>query len=96
MPTNVAIKVVRDPRYRAVATCTVCSAILAQGPVASYPGLAAFALGLSMAGELAAGIGEVAAGFFARFHLGPGCPGGSIRLTIEELRPALAAAKARS
>jgi hypothetical protein len=93
VPRSVAaIKFVRDRRYRAVATCTVCRATLAQGPDASYPGLAAFALGLSMA----ANPGEAAAELICRFHLGPGCPGGSIRLTIEELRPAAAAAGASS
>jgi hypothetical protein len=81
---GLAVKLVRDRRFRAVATCTVCSAVLSQGPEASYPGLAAFALGISMGSVL----GEAAAQLFQRFHLGPGCPGGSIRLTIEELRPA--------
>jgi hypothetical protein len=87
-----AVKLVRDRRYRAVATCNVCNAVLSQGPEASYPGLAAFALGLSMAHEL----GGVSADLITRFHLGPGCPGGSIRLTIEELRPAPPAAGASS
>lgn len=91
MPRAVAeIKTVRDRRYRAVSTCTVCGAVLAQGPEASNGTLAAFALGLHIGAR--SGLDEL----ITRIHLGPGCPGGSIRLSIEELRPAPAAAGASS
>lgn len=63
---------------------------MAQGPTAAESYLAAYVLGLAMAGELV----DVHGGpinrvcIMSRFHRGPACPGGHIRLTIEELRPA--------
>ena len=79
-PNRLAIKVVPDRRYRAVATCTACGAMLAQGPEASYPHLAAYALGISM-GIVLVSPTEI----ISRFHRGPACPGGSMKITIEQL-----------
>lgn len=78
---GLAVKLVPDRRYRAVATCTACAAILAQGPEASEEHLAAYALGLSMGVELR---GRASSAVQA-FHRGPACPGDSIRVEIEEL-----------
>lgn len=81
MPRSVAaIKVVLDRRYRAVAICTVCHATLAQGPEASFEHLASFALGISMGIQITSAEELVGA-----FHRGPACPGGSMRIAIEEL-----------
>jgi hypothetical protein len=56
--------------------------MLAQGPEASREHLAAYALGIAM------GVGAVSVEqLFSAFHRGPACPGGSLRITIEELAP---------
>jgi hypothetical protein len=78
------IRLVRDPAFRAVATCTVCGATLAQGPTGAEPHLAAYALGMAMGIELCCG--EPSS---APFHLGPACAGGLLRITIEELKDAI-------
>jgi hypothetical protein len=78
-----AVKLVPDRRYRAVAKCTACGEILAQGPEASAEHLAAYALGLSMGVELRGRVSKV----IQAFHRGPACPSDSIRVEIEELSP---------
>jgi hypothetical protein len=81
VPRSVAaIKVVLDRRFRAVAICNVCQSTLAQGPEASAEHLAAYALGITMGIEITS-----AEDLIARFHRGPACPGGSMRIAIEEL-----------
>lgn len=76
----VGVKIVCDRRFRAVATCKVCKATLLVGPEAAEAHLAAYALGLSMGVELLEHSRSR-----VTFHLGPGCPGGSLRITVEEL-----------
>jgi hypothetical protein len=78
------ISLVRDPAFRAIATCTVCGATLGQGPIGAEPHLAVYALGLAMGIELSCG-GPSS----SPFHLGPGCAGGPLRITLEELKEAI-------
>ena len=78
-----AVKLVPDRRFRAVAVCTACEAILATGPEAAEEHLAAYALGLSMGVELRGRY----SGAIRAFHRGPACPSESIRVQIEELSP---------
>ena len=80
---GLAVKIVPDRRYRAVAACTACDAILATGPEAAEEHLAAYALGLSMGIELRGRFADV----IRAFHRGPACPIDSIRVEIEELSP---------
>lgn len=77
----VAVKHVPDRRYRAVAVCTACDAILSTGPESSEEHLAAYALGLAMGVELRGRFADV----IHAFHRGPACPSDSIRVEIEEL-----------
>lgn len=76
-----AVKLVSARRFRAVATCTVCRATLAVGPEAAEDHLASYALGIATRVE------ELLERPSSRapFHLGPGCPGGSLQITVEEL-----------
>ena len=76
----VGVKFVCDRRFRAVATCKVCKATLLVGPEAAEDHIAAYALGLTMGVELLEHTRSR-----VTFHLGPGCPGGSLRITVEEL-----------
>lgn len=80
----VIVKLVRDRRYRAVATCTVCKATLSVGPDAAQEHLASYALGISMGTELLEQP-RPRSSQGALFHLGPGCPGGPVQITVEEL-----------
>jgi hypothetical protein len=77
---KLGVKLVTDRRFRAVATCKVCKATLLVGPEAPEEHVAAYALGLSMGVELLEHSRSR-----VTFHLGPGCPGGSLRITVEEL-----------